>query len=96
MLNTIIGAAAALVLAAKQETSFMNIYSEPFMVQKTGIVKIYENEEDVFYGLACRDNGLTAIYISSDGWLEANVKAKVENEDVNWQFQPTGGTIGID
>lgn len=94
MLNTIIGAAAALVLAAK-ETGYVNINETPYLVQETGITQIVDSEEDLFFGLASRKNGLTAVYISSEGWLATKVKANIENEEVVWDFKPIDGVVDV-
>lgn len=96
MLNSaIMGVAAALVLAAKNEgTSYLNVNEEAFLVQKTGFTQLTE-AEDVFFGLSARDNGLTAVYLSGEGWIETKVKANVNNAEVSWEFRPTDGTIII-
>lgn len=96
MLNTaIVGLAAAMVMAAKSETSYMNIEEKAYLVQETGVSRIVDSEEDVFFGLACRDNGLTAVYVSGEGWASVRVKANFVNEETIWDFQPTGGTFKV-
>lgn len=96
MLNTaIVGLAAAMVMAAKGETSYLNVNDEAFLLQETGITQIVDSEEDLFFGLACRDNGLTAVYVSGEGWASVRVKANFVNEETTWDFQPTGGTFKV-
>lgn len=96
MLNsTIMGVAAALVLAAKSETSYLNVNEEAFLVQKTGIVSIVENEEDLFFGLASRKDGVTAIYVGKDGWMKSKVGVVSTEENYDWEFQITGGTLNV-
>lgn len=97
MLNTaIVGLAAAMVMAAKQETSYLNIKDEAFLIQKTGIVSIVEDEEDIFFGLAAKDNGVTAFYVGDDSWMRSKVKAVTAEDKYDWTFQITGGSADID
>lgn len=96
MLNTaIVGLAAAMVMAAKSETSYMNVNEEAFLVQKTGIVSIVEDEEDLFFGLASREDGVTGFYISDNGWMRTKTKVKSADEKYDWEFQITGGTLDV-
>ena len=97
MLNSaIMGVAAALVLAAKNEgTSYLNVNEEAFLVQETGIVSIVSNEEDLFFGLASREDGVTGLYISDNGWMRTRTKAKTGEKTYDWEFQITGGTLNV-
>lgn len=96
MLNTaIIGLAAAMVMAAKGETSYLNVNEEAFLVQKSGIVSIVEDEEDLFFGLASREDGVTGFYISDNGWVRTKTKVKSADEKYDWEFQITGGTLDV-
>jgi hypothetical protein len=95
MLMSTIGAAAALVLAAKVETSYLNVNEEAFLVQKSGIVSIVEDEEDLFFGLASREDGVTGLYVSDNGWMRTKTKVKSADEKYDWEFQITGGTLDV-
>lgn len=96
MLNsTIIGLAAAMVMAAKGETSYMNIDERAYLVQETGITQIVDSEEDIFFGLASRKDGVTGFYISDNGWMRTKTRV-VSIEDKNdWEFEITGGTLDV-
>lgn len=95
MLNTIMGVAAALVLAAKGQTSYVNVGDEAFLLQETGITQIVDSEEDIFYGLASRENGVAGIYISTDGWMRTKTRVVSTDDKHDWEFQITGGTLSV-
>lgn len=95
MLNSaFIGLAAAMVMAAKG-TGYVNVNEKPYLVQETGLTEIMDSEEDIFFGLASRENGLTAVYISSEGWMTTKVKANIKNEETIWDFQAVDGAISV-
>ena len=97
MLNSaIMGVAAALVLAAKGQTSYVNVGDEAFLLQETGITQIVDSEEDLFFGLASREDGVTGFYISDNGWMRTKTKVKSADEKYDWEFQITGGTLDVD
>ena len=96
MLNsTIIGLAAAMVMAAKGETSYMNIDERAYLVQETGITQIVDSEEDIFFGLASRKDGVTGLYISDNGWMRTKTRVISIEDNNNWEFQITGGTLDV-
>lgn len=95
MLNsTFIGLAAAMVMAAKG-TGYVNVGDEAFLLQETGITQIVDSEEDIFYGLASRENGVAGIYISDNGWMRTKTRVVSTDDKHDWEFQITGGTLSV-